>query len=59
MLMVCDDFHLWKDSEKDYRGMTALIEHYNVKEAHLGYDVRISTLSEYISEIKKEKNTPS
>jgi len=49
-MLVGDDFHLWKDAEKDFDGIEAMIKYFQ-DNSHFGIEAKFSTLSEYIQEL--------
>ena len=53
-LLVGDDFHLWRESEKDFLGIDAMIDYYNNQNPDKGLKVKYSTLSEYVEEFTKD-----
>jgi len=52
-MLVGDDFHLWKEAEKDFDGIEAMINHFK-NNPTFGIEAKFSTLSQYIQEVSQD-----
>jgi len=53
LFLVGDDFHLWQESEKDYRGIENTIKYFEERPEY-GIKVKFSGLGEYIKDLAKD-----